>query len=297
LANSSRQNNQEHNVDSNDDRNEEVIDAAIGNNLNADVTDDDAFMQQVHGDAGTSYDTTTTNTGCKSTKSYLSQSFHGSRRHLRGLARNALAIVSEKDSPSLFITLTYNPHWAELLQMLPEGQCAYDRPDITNRVFKNRLQCFMHNLRAGKYFDDFYSNGEVKIRRKVLYEIQVIEYQNRGLPHCHLVVKLENTPSFKDDLNMCADWVDSHIQAEILKNPITKEDHKILELQQKHMTHTCRRGQSGCLNEKDKCSKHFDTHTTLQHSTFHEKTGRVNYRRRSNEDLNICPHERRSLLD
>jgi hypothetical protein len=99
------------------------------------------------------------NTSTRSTKSYLSQSFHGSRRHLRGLARNALAIVSEKDCPSLFITLTCNSHWPELFEMLPEGQCANDRPDITNRVFKHRLQNYMHNLRAGKYFDDFYSKS------------------------------------------------------------------------------------------------------------------------------------------
>jgi hypothetical protein len=216
---------------------------------------------------------------------------------LRGLARNALAIVSEKDSPSLFITLTCNPQWPELLEMLPQGQCAYDRPDITNRVFKHRLQAFMQNLRNGKYFDDFHDNGTVKVRREIMYEIQVIEYQNRGLPHCHLVVKLTNTPTFKDNPDLCASWVDSHIQAEVMKHPITEEDFKLLELQEKHMTHSCRRGQSGCLNEEGKCSKHFDTNLVLQHSTFQEKSGRVNYRRRSIQDLNICQHERKSLLD
>jgi hypothetical protein len=181
--------------------------------------------------------------------------------------------------------------------MLPEGQCAYDRPDLTNRVFKHRLQNYLHNLRAGKYFDDFYANGEVKVRRKVVYEIQVIEYQNRGLPHCHLVVKLDNTPTFKDNLNLCSEWVDNHLQAELLQNPVTEEDAKVMELQMNHMTHSCRRGQSGCLNENGKCSKHFDSNVILEHSTFHEKTGRVKYRRRSIEDLNICPHERKSLLD
>ncbi len=41
--------------------------------------------------------------------------------------------------------------------MLPEGWYAYDRFDITNKAFKNRLQNYMHNLGAVKYFDDFYA--------------------------------------------------------------------------------------------------------------------------------------------
>ena len=49
------------------------------------------------------------------TKTFLSQSMHGSRRHLRSLAKNALALVSEYGRPSLFITLTCNPNWPEIL--------------------------------------------------------------------------------------------------------------------------------------------------------------------------------------
>jgi len=37
-------------------------------------------------------------------RTFLSQSMHGSRRHLRSLAKNALALVSEYGRPSLFIT-------------------------------------------------------------------------------------------------------------------------------------------------------------------------------------------------
>ena len=68
--------------------------------------------------------------------SYLSQSVHGSRRHLRNLAQNALTVISELGPPYCFLTLTCNTEWPEIPEMLLEGQTAFDRPDIVCRVFK-----------------------------------------------------------------------------------------------------------------------------------------------------------------
>ena len=61
---------------------------------------------------------------------------------------------------------------------------AFDRPDIICQVFKARLQALIHNLKQGKRF-----NGG-----KVQYIMYVIEYQHRGLPHAHIVVRLDNHP-------------------------------------------------------------------------------------------------------
>ena len=120
------------------------------------------------------------------TKTFLSQSFHGSRRHLRMLATNALTIVSEMGRPTIFLTLTCNIHWTEIEDQLLEGQTAYgkfqpikysyayslykfvlDRPDVVCRVFKARLDALLNNLRQGKYFGP----------HKLGYEVRVIEYQ------------------------------------------------------------------------------------------------------------------------
>jgi hypothetical protein len=56
-------------------------------------------------------------------ESFLSQSFHGSRRHLRKLSTNALNIVSEYNKPTLFITLT--TLWPEIQEMLLPGQTPF----------------------------------------------------------------------------------------------------------------------------------------------------------------------------
>lgn len=131
------------------------------------VNDDDAFLEE---NEDTDAD------GTKST-SFLSQSLHGSRRHLQRL--NALTIVSEKGPPHMFITVTCNPKWREIQEMLLPGQTAFDRPDIVDLVFKNRLAAFLHNIRAGKYLDDFGETGNCLVRREVEYMMHSIEYQYR----------------------------------------------------------------------------------------------------------------------
>ena len=59
-------------------------------------------------------------------KSYLPGSVHGSPRHMALLARNALVLVSEFGCPHIFITLTCNPKWPEILSQLLHGQTAFD---------------------------------------------------------------------------------------------------------------------------------------------------------------------------
>ena len=128
-------------------------------------------------------------------KTFLSSDFHGSRRHLRKLSQNGLIVVSEKGTPHLFITLTCNTEWAEIKDRLFYGQTAFDRPDVTTQVFKARLTAFLHNLRNGKYFR---TKNEVRSQHTIEYEMMCIEYQNRGLPHAHLVLRLGNMPEDND---------------------------------------------------------------------------------------------------
>jgi hypothetical protein len=115
-------------------------------------------------------------------ESYLPDSAHGSPRHMASLAKNALVLVSEWGCPHIFLTLTCNPQWPEIQSQLLVGQTAYDRPDIVCAVFKARLDQLKHNIRNGKYFGG----------RSVVYCFHVVEYQFRGLPHVHMVIRLAN---------------------------------------------------------------------------------------------------------
>jgi len=86
-------------------------------------------------------------------ESYLPSSVHGSPRHMAALAKNALILVSEFGCPHIFLTVTCNPKWPEIMPQLLNGQTAFDRQGVTAAAFKSRLDQMKMNTRHGKYFD------------------------------------------------------------------------------------------------------------------------------------------------
>jgi hypothetical protein len=82
--------------------------------------------------------------GNKNVSTYLPASFHGGKRHLKQLARNAIAVVSEKSCSTAFITLTCNVAWKEIDDELLEGQTAFDRPDLVCEVIYNLFYIHVH---------------------------------------------------------------------------------------------------------------------------------------------------------
>ena len=248
----------------------------------------------------------TDETGNTGEKTFLSQSFHGSRRHLRSLAKNALALVSEYGRPSLFITLTCNPYWPEILEQLLPGQTAFDRGDVVCQVFHRKLEIVLKNIRCGKYF-------RIKNKRytyhKIQFEVRVIEYQRRGLPHAHLVFKFmdnDDMPRYEDKKGV-ASWIDYHITAVY---PTTASDEKPLEpgelyeedvtyaaIVKNHMLHKCfPESNGGCKNEKNVCSKGFDANIVADSTTFNDR-GFPQYRRPTVKSLCVVPHNRELLKD
>jgi hypothetical protein len=229
--------------------------------------------------------------------SFLSQSHHGSRRHLRSLASNALTIVSEYGKPTVFITLTCNPMWDEIQQMLLPGQSAFDRPEVVCEVFHHRLAAILYNIRSGKYFDDEDMSGDVTTRRTVVYELRCIEYQHRGLPHAHIVIRLSNIPEPSDPA-ACSDWIDNFLTCEypVVDANSSPSDRQYLEAVRSCMVHTCSPAVNGCLDEHGVCRKGYHRTVELPRTTFCEK-GYPIYKRRKKEDLHVVPHNRKLLLD
>jgi hypothetical protein len=140
-----------------------------------------------------------------SNPSFLAASFHGSPRHLKNLALSALTVVSEYGGPTVFITATVNPYWKEIQEMLLYNQTPYDRPDVVCRVFHRKVELLLQNLRKKKYFGS----------SEVIYLMRVYEYQYRGFPHVHIVVKLSNSPSKDLDKVEIVNWIDEYLCAEL----------------------------------------------------------------------------------
>jgi hypothetical protein len=129
-----------------------------------------------------------TNLDIPKKESYLPGSAHGSPRHMAALARRALMLVSEWDCPHVFLMLTCNWRWPEILSQLHDGQTAFNRPDVTTAVFKSRLDLMKKNIRNGKYFGG----------REITYTFHVIEYQFCGLSHAHIVLRMVDAPDIED---------------------------------------------------------------------------------------------------
>ena len=81
---------------------------------------------------------------CSGQQVILPASFTGSPRFYHAHFQDAIAIVRVYHIPDFFITFTCNPQWPEIQNSLLPGQQANDRPDIVARVFKQKLNQFIH---------------------------------------------------------------------------------------------------------------------------------------------------------
>nr|GEX48798.1 hypothetical protein [Tanacetum cinerariifolium] len=70
----------------------------------------------------------------------LPASFIGGPRDIRRRFLDAMTLVKDDGKPDIFLTMTCNPSWPEILEYLEPGQKAYDRPDVVARVFHAKLK-------------------------------------------------------------------------------------------------------------------------------------------------------------
>ena len=131
------------------------------------------------------------------TRIILAPSYPGSDRYMRAQYQDAMAIVRAMGKPDLFITGTCNPKWTEVTEALLLGQNVSDRPDLTARVFREKLKAILTDLSAGLL--------DLELAR-----IHVINFQKRGLPHAHLLMILADT----DKPRLASDY-DRIVSAEI----------------------------------------------------------------------------------
>jgi hypothetical protein len=124
-----------------------------------------------------------------------------------------------------------NPKWNEILEKILPHQSAQERIDITNMVFRQKLGIIMNNLNAGKYFD-----GEVPV-----YTIYVIEFQERGLPHAHIVFRLSNHPKNEaESLQFIKDYIrtDRVFDSHEYEKYTDEENEQYLSKVKAYMMHT-----------------------------------------------------------
>jgi len=172
--------------------------------------------------------------------------------------QDGLAAMINLGVPSAFLTLTCNPNWPEIGAELLPGQRACDRPDLVTRVFYLKLKHLMWQLKRRD------------ILGKMIAYHSAVEFQKRGLPHCHILVTLTD-----DDRPKCADDYDRFVSAEIP----SQDNPRLRALVLRHMIH----GPCGVHNTKSPCmvdgtcSKGFPK--PFRRSTIDEQDAYPQYRR------------------
>jgi len=69
----------------------------------------------------------------------LSKDFPGSDSDVQCRSKDAMELVATYGRPDYFVTMTCNPYWPEITELLLPGQTPQDRPDIVARVYRAKL--------------------------------------------------------------------------------------------------------------------------------------------------------------
>lgn len=158
----------------------------------------------------------------------LPSSFTGSPRYMHEKTQDAMTYVRNYGRPDLFVTFTCNPEWPEIKKELFAGQRSFDRHDIIARVFHLKMKKMIKSFTKDEVF------GKVKCH------MLSVEWQKRGLPHCHML--------FWFAQKIQPDEIDSIIVAEL---PNKDDDPILFDIITKNMIH----GPCGEHNLSSPCMK------------------------------------------
>uniref|UniRef100_A0A914PD09 Ubiquitin-like protease family profile domain-containing protein n=1 Tax=Panagrolaimus davidi TaxID=227884 RepID=A0A914PD09_9BILA len=109
----------------------------------------------------------------------LPSTFYGGPRYLRELCSDAISMVDEFGKPTALVTMTVNPEDEDIIMNIYEDQKAWERPDIVNSCFYQKLHELIRIIEKEQIF------GPVEC------SVVCIEFQKRGLPHCHCAFTLK----------------------------------------------------------------------------------------------------------
>jgi Helitron helicase-like domain at N-terminus len=101
---------------------------------------------------------------------FLPSSFRFGERHMRERFRDIMALCKKLGNPSLFLTMTANPNWREIVEECQRsGETPSMRPDIVSRVF---------NIKLKQLEEELFQNG---LFGKCIGHVRVIEFQKVSL--------------------------------------------------------------------------------------------------------------------
>ncbi|EGT52382.1 hypothetical protein CAEBREN_18254 [Caenorhabditis brenneri] len=208
----------------------------------------------------------------------------GTSKYQQELVMSAVTVSNRLGKPHLFITFTGNPEWPEIKRICRRKKCQWaDIPDIVNRVFKRKYELFLEDVvgKAKKCTNKKSKDYGKMIRQDGMFGPVVwynysVEFQQRGMPHCHLLICLKNpiTNAAQVDEIISAEVPDFPVKSD----PLFEEKKTYYNLVKNLMVHTpCYKDREAYCNQGKKghwkqCCKGFPkkkcNHTILSDNQY-----------------------------
>ncbi|GJV93168.1 DNA helicase [Tanacetum coccineum] len=187
-------------------------------------------------------------------KLILPQSFTGGPRYMYSHYLDALAICRVHGNPSYFITFTCNVNWPKISEYMAQFPLltTTDRADIVDRVFEMKINQFINYLRDNEPFG------------KVVAVLYTVEFQKRGLPHCHTLLWIHESIRVLNVFSMKS-----------IRDP---QGHRIVLELMMHGPCGLANPSATCTQNSSRCKKDFPKEYCNQ--TYVDKSGFVHYKRR-----------------
>ncbi|CDO69901.1 hypothetical protein BN946_scf184884.g60 [Trametes cinnabarina] len=204
---------------------------------------------------------------------YLPASFLGSNRWASEQIADSLAIAALHGPPTFFITVTCNRTWPEITSQLRPGQEYHDNPMVVCRVFRRKLAHLQHTLRSSLFPDV----------GPLLYMILSTEFQKRGLPHAHILLKypLDCTSPTSIDTIISAEVPTDASDAALVRRYMMHHHPPLTEPPSTYCQRVMPDGTRKCR---------FGYPKPLQQQTTFDTGGRAQYRRRNPGDEMVVPY-------
>ncbi|XP_023765320.1 uncharacterized protein LOC111913842 [Lactuca sativa] len=131
---------------------------------------------------------------------FLPATFIEGPRYMYKHYQDAIAICKVHGKPQYFITFTCNVKWPEYRRYMDAiGQRdIQNRPDIIAHIFRIKVRAFINFLKEEKKFGD------------VSAYLYTIEFQKKGLPHCHTLLWVTSPFRIQEGAD-----IDKYITAEL----------------------------------------------------------------------------------
>jgi hypothetical protein len=168
--------------------------------------------------------------------------------------------------------MTCNPDWPEIKECFRPGQDFTDVPIVVARVFHRKAALLQQTLKA------MFPNAG-----SLTYSISAIEFQKRGLPHTHSLLRYPSPCTIPSE-------IDAVVSAEIPADP---SDAQLVKRYMIHSHPSLDRPPSKYCQRVDDSGNRtcrFGYPHPLQNETSVDIEGRVHYRRRRPGDEWVVPH-------